>query len=88
MVRQNWWNQKFDRYYIGLKDEVKEKIRQAYRDLDLHSGGRSFEHYDILQEYIGDYYISGESLQQRLERINKNYDTNIRSIGKPYNTQG
>jgi hypothetical protein len=76
MVRQNWWNQKFDRYYIGLKDEVKDKIRQAYRDLDLHSGGRTIEHYEILQEYIGDYYILGESLQQRLERIKLNYENN------------
>lgn len=79
MVKINWWNQRYDRYYIGLKDEVKDKIRQAYRDLDLHSGGRTQIHYEILQEYIGNYFIFGESLQERLDRIKLNYDTNIRS---------
>jgi hypothetical protein len=74
MVRQNWWNKRYDRYYVGLKQEIKDKIRQAYRDLDLHSGGRTQEHYEILLDYIGDYYILGESLTEKNERINKNYE--------------
>lgn len=88
MVRKNWWNERFDRYYIGLKDEVKDKIRQAYRDLDMHSGGRSQLHYEILMEYIGDYYIFGESLQQRLERIKSNYDINSRANRESNNPKG
>lgn len=82
MVRQNWWNQKYDRYYKGLKQEVKDRIRHAYRDLDMHSGGRTQEHYEILLDHIGDYYIFGESLQDRNKRINSNYE-NISTQKQP-----
>jgi methionine synthase II (cobalamin-independent) len=84
MVRQNWWNKRYDSYYIGLKQEIKDKIRQAYRDLDLHSGGCTRDHYELLLEYVGDYDIKGESLTEKNNRIKKNYDTNSRPIRESY----
>jgi len=70
---KTWWNPFFDKYFENMRPEMIDTIKQVFKDHEISIAGRSNFHKELIEEYIGEYKIQGESEDEMNIRIQKNY---------------
>jgi len=71
--KTSFWNHEYRHQMRGLKPSIQQKIMDAFIWWDLPLNGKSDMHLQIIQEFIGDYLIKGETIQDMETRLASNY---------------
>lgn len=68
-----WWNHEYRHYMRDLKPSIVLQINRAFRRFGLALNGTSDLHLQIIQEYVGEYIIDGETIDDMKRRMAKSY---------------